>query len=287
MPSFLGSSTAFVGETYTTPGGYQISGDDLLSTVATVSFSHSDRNAGQAMSKAADARIAWGGREAVTAVEAYPAKYDCEDIILGPKLSFSVVANEALFDERKTKKLARKVAVDASVFDQTGCASTHNVFVERGGQISPAKFASFLADGMSKTAKQMPKGKMSPEEFAAIHSARGIYDFKGTVYGDADSVWTVLYDDELQMNQPVYSRVVFVHAVDDIMDVLSFVTEDVQTIGVAASANKAIAFANAASAKGAARFPVCGRMLNFESPWDGIFIMDRLVRWNTLGGPLV
>jgi hypothetical protein len=27
-------------------------------------------------------------------------------------------------------------------------------------------------------------------------------------------------------------------------------------------------------------------MLNFEMPWDGIVLIDRLVRWNTLLGPL-
>jgi len=28
-------------------------------------------------------------------------------------------------------------------------------------------------------------------------------------------------------------------------------------------------------------------MLNFEMPWDGIILIDRLIRWNTLAGPLV
>ena len=70
-------------------------------------------------------------------------------------------------------------------------------------------------------------------------------------------------------------------------DVLPFISDDVQTIGLAATGRKATEFATRASERGAIRFPVPGRMLNFESPWDGMFIMDRLVRWNTLGGPLV
>lgn len=37
----------------------------------------------------------------------------------------------------------------------------------------------------------------------------------------------------------------------------------------------------------AVRFPQIGRMLNFEMPWDGIVLIDRLVKWNTLMGPLV
>lgn len=279
--------SAFAGETYTTPGGYSISGDDLLSTIALVFFNHQDKKAGCTMSEMADVRIAWGGSEAVSTISSFPSKYDCENIIMGPKLSMTVVSNEVLADERKAKKLARKIAVDASVFDQTGCASTHNVFVEKGGEISPSDFARYLGEGMSKVAKQIPKESMSPEELAAVHSARGIYDFKGIVYGDNDSVWTVLYDEDTELRKPVYSRVVFVHSIDSLDDALQFVSDDIQTIGLAAKGEKAMTFASEAAMRGAIRFPVCGKMLNFESPWDGMYIMDRMVRWNTLGGPLV
>ena len=285
--AFQSLLSMFAGETYSTPGGFVVSGNDLLSTVALVSFDHDDKKAGHKMSKMADVRIAWGGSEAVTAVSEFPSQYGCEDIIMGPKLSMSVVSNDAVGDRRKAKKLARKIAIDASVFDQTGCASTHNVFVEKGAAVSPADFAQLLADGMSKAAKQIPKGMMAPEEYAAVHCARGIFDFKGKVYGDDGDVWTVIYDEELELNKPVYSRVVFVHALDKLGDVLRFITDDIQTIGLAANGAKAMGFATEAAKLGAVRFPACGKMLNFESPWDGVFIMDRLVRWNTLAGPLV
>ena len=285
--AFVNLLKAFEGEIYTTPGGHEIKGNDLLRTIGVVYFNHSDTKAGKKMSRLADARIAWGGAESVSAVTSYPSKYDCVDIIMGPKLSFSVLGKESLSDERSAKKLARKVAVDASVFDQTGCASTHNVFVEKGGTIEPEKFAELLAESMDKVSKQLPKGQMSSEEIAAIHSARGIYDFKGKVYGDDDSIWTVLYSDEVELNKPVYSRVVFVHPVDNLDDVLQFINEDIQTIGLASKGEKAVNFALNAADKGAIRFPDCGKMLNFEVPWDGMFIIDRLVKWNTMGGPLV
>lgn len=279
--------TAFKGEKYITPGGYVISGDDLLKTIAVVYYEHTEQELGKLMSAEADVRVAWGGKDAVTTVVNYPSKYACEDIIMGPKLSFAVISKEAISDERKVKKLARRVAVDASVFDQTGCASAHNVFVEKGGKISPKQFAEYLAEGMRKTALQIPKGVMSAEQISAIHSIRGVYDFKGIVYGDLDAVWTVLYSDYQEINRPVYSRVVFVQPVDDLMDTLEYIDENIQTIGLAADGNKAIHYALAAADKGAMRFPVCGRMLNFDSPWDGMYLTDRFVRWVTLGGPLI
>lgn len=277
---------AFEGETFTTKGGYTIKGDDLLKTIALVYFDHGNDELGKLMSMNADARIAWGGRDAVTTVATYPSRFDCDDIIMGPKLSFSVVAKEELKDEHTVKKLARKIAVDASVFDQTGCASTHNLFVEKGGNISPEQMVDYLAEGMKKVAVQIPKAPMSPEQVSAIHSIRGVYDFKGKVAGSEDSTWTVLYSEDSSLCSPVYSRVLFIHPVENIKDVLPYVNDDIQTIGMAAHGKKALDFAVKAAERGAIRFPDCGKMLNFESPWDGMFIMERLVRWNTLGGPL-
>ena len=284
---FASLLSSFQGEVYTTHGGYTITGDDLLKTLAIVYFEHSEHQLGKYMSRSANVRVAWGGREAVTTVANYPARYDCENIIMGPKLSFAVVGNESLADEHKVQKLARRLAVDASVFDQTGCASVHNVFVERNGLITPEEFARYLAEGMKKVAVQIPKEHESAEQIAAIHSIRGIYDFKGTVYGDADTIWSVLYSDDCELCKPVYSRVVFVHPVDHISDTLQFINEDIQTIALAAEGEKAINYASCAAERGALRFPVCGRMLNFDSPWDGIYLTDRLVKWVTLGGPVV
>ena len=52
------------------------------------------------------------------------------------------------------------------------------------------------------------------------------------------------------------------------------------------SREKALKFASEATRRGVMRLPLIGRMLNFEMPWDGIFLIDRLVKWNTLLGPL-
>ncbi|MBO7484705.1 MAG: hypothetical protein J6T84_01420 [Spirochaetaceae bacterium] len=278
---------AFEDEEFTTKGGYTIRGNDLLKTIALVYYNHTNDELGKIMSLNANARIAWGGRDAVMTVAGYPSRFDCDDIIMGPKLSFSVVAKEELDNEHAAKKLARKIAVDASVFDQTGCASTHNLFVEKGGVINPEVFIEYLAEGMKKASIQIPKSEMTPEQVSAVHSIRCVYDFKGKVIASEDLTWTILYSEYTTLCSPVYSRVLFVHPVDSINDVLPYVDDNIQTIGMAAHGKKALDFAIRAAEKGAMRFPDCGKMLNFESPWDGMFIMERLVRWNTLGGPLV
>ena len=276
----------FKGVEYTTGDGHTIKGDDLLKTIAVVYFSRYADHLGEEMSKQADVRIAWGGRESVETVSGYPARYDAETVIFGPKLSYSVIAKEELASVQEAKKLARKVSVDVSVFDQTGCASPHNLYVEEGGEVSPEEFIDILGDSMQKTELQIPKPLMSPEQVSQIHSIRGVYDFKGTVKGSETMSWTLLLDDLDEIDKPVYSRVLFVHKVKSIMDSLKYIDENTQTIGVAAPTEKALQFATEATKRGVMRLPLIGRMLNFEMPWDGIFLFDRLVKWNTYGGPL-
>ena len=276
----------FKGVTYTTADGYTIRGDDLLKTISLVYFGRNALKLGEEMSKSADVRIAWGGREAVEAVTSYPAKYNAETVIFGPKLSFSVIAKEELSSPQAAKKLARKVSVDVSVFDQHGCASPHNLYIEEGGNVSPEEFCDLLGISMMKTERQIPKPAMSPEQVTQIHSIRDVYDFKGFVKESDTMSWTILLDDMDEIDRPVYSRVLFTHKVKSIFDSLKFIDENIQTIGIAAPTDKALAFATEATKRGVARLPFIGRMLNFEMPWDGVFLFDHLVRWNTYGGPL-
>lgn len=276
----------FEGVTYTSPEGYTIKGGDVLKTISLIYFPHNADAIGKEMSQQADVRIAWGGETAVTTVANYPSRIGCETVIFGPKLSCAVIAKEILTDEHSAKKLARRVSVDVSVFDQTGCASPHNLFIERGGSVSPERFAEILADCMKRTEIQIPKPAVSVEEISAIHSIRGVYDFKGKVIGSPTMTWTLLLDDNIELAAPVYSRTLFIHEVDNLMNVIPLLTGDIQSIGVEAPHDKAVAFAAAANCRGVVRCPQIGRMLNFEMPWDGIFLFDRLVRWNTLGGPL-
>ena len=276
----------FKGVTYTTEEGHAITGDDLLKTIAVIYFNRNADKFGEEMSKQADVRIAWGGRESVETVSNYPARYDAETVIFGPKLSYSVIAKEELASVQEAKKLARRVSVDVSVFDQTGCASPHNLYVEEGGVVSPEEFIGIIGDSMQKTELQIPKPQMSPEQVSQIHSIRGVYDFKGSVKGSDTMSWTLLLDDLDEIDKPVYSRVLFVHKVKSIFDSLKYIDDNTQTIGIAAPTEKALAFATEATKRGVMRLPLIGRMLNFEMPWDGIFLFDRLVKWNTYGGPL-
>lgn len=282
VPALLRS---FSGEEYMSPGGEVIRGDDLLRTVLVVYFSRDNKGASEILSAEADIRVAWGGRDAVCSVANLPKKYQAVDIIFGPRLSFMVVGREMLKNDRRFKKLVRKAALDSSVFDQTACASPHTIFVEKGGEVSPAEFAEMLAGQMEKTSVRIPPAPVDALTRAAIESKRVMYDFIGDVWRSSDVSWTVLYDEMVSLAPPTFGRVITVRGVDDVFDTAPLVDGNIQTIGLALTGRRRLDYASMAADKGAERFPDVGSMTHFEDPWDGLFVLQRCVRWVSLGGP--
>ena len=269
------------------PDGRILSGDDVLETVAVVYFPGHDTEASSVMSSNADVRLAWGGKEAIESILNQPKRYGTEDLIFGPKLSYMVIGREMLASERSLRKLARQAATDSSVFDQYACASPHTIFVEKGGAFTPKAFAECLAAEMAKASVRIPKGPVDAGTAAKVESVRMRYEFTGELWRSSGTEWTVLYDDawESGLAEPCYSRVITVRAVEDVMRAAEFAHSGIQTVGTSLAGGRKLAFAAEAARRGVERFPDIGRMTFFDSPWDGVFPMDRLVKWVTLGGP--
>ena len=198
------------------------------------------------------------------------------------------IGKEMLSKEANLQKLFRRVATDASVFDQYACASPHTIFVEKGGDISPEDFAMNLAEHMEKTSKRIPKEAADAGTAGNVNSMRMLYEFTEEVWSSDDTTWTVLFDSKGSdgLVDPTYSRVITVRAIEDIMESANFANPDIQTIGLGLSPDRKSMYANIAAENGASRFPDIGRMTHFDSPWDGMFLISRLVRFVSLEGPL-
>ena len=119
-----------------------------------------------------------------------------------------------------------------------------------------------------------------------IRSKIAEYGFIGESWNDRHLRWTVLFDEGTDLVEPTYQRVITVKAVDNVFDVIGSVHEDIQTVGLAMHGEKKLQFANEILMQGAMRCPDVGYMTHFDSPWDGLFALDRLVRWVSLGGPI-
>jgi len=77
---------------------------------------------------------------------------------------------------------------------------------------------------------------------------------------------------------PSYGRTLFVRPVDNVLDVAAFCSVNTQTAGLALGERR-FAVAEALTARGVERCPEVGRMSLYDAPWDGLYPMDRMVRW--------
>jgi hypothetical protein len=264
---------------YTNPAGEKRTGRILTDATAVVYCDRDDQNASQELSTAADIRVAWGGREAVEAIVNLPRRYGTEDIVFGPKLSCAIVGAERLAEAETARKTAAAIAADASAFDQQGCNSPHTVFVERDGAIAPAEFARLLGEAMDTESRRAPLADINPAAAMNALAVRTEYAMRGEVHHSRGIQWAVVYsDDDKGLADPSYVRTVFVRSVADVFDVVAYCSPQTQTVGLAVD-DRSESLADALTSRGVERCPSVGAMRIYDAPWDGLFAMDRMVRW--------
>ena len=87
------------------------------------------------------------------------------------------VGKESFENERLTKKLIRKAAIDNLI----KIASPHTIFVEEGGKVNPKEFAERLAAEMGKAVNRIPVGEFDSKHDQMIQLKRKVYEFIGDV----------------------------------------------------------------------------------------------------------
>ena len=78
---------------------------------------------------------------------------------------------------------------------------------------------------------------------------------------------------------PLYNRSIYLKLIDSIEDVPNYFPSGVQTIGIAVSGKYKKSFIEKAINNGALRFTEIGKMGIYDSPWDGILSINRMVKW--------
>nr|MDO8110717.1 acyl-CoA reductase [Candidatus Sigynarchaeota archaeon] len=260
-----------------------LSGAELLKSVGILYYDKYDTKANEELSDIADVRIVWGGEEAVKAITGLPRRAHCEDIVFGPKYSFAVFDAGAI-KSADFQRALRFLASDVFLFDQAACTSPHVVFFERGAR-PVSEIGQLLAEEFKKLAKRFPKTDVDQFIMTRIINARAEHalDPDSAVICPTENDWTILINKKLQLEEPIESRTVFVKEVASIMDVLPLITKKIQTIGCAVEDKaKLIGFADGATFRGVARCVNVGQMHLFDSPWDGMLLLSRLVNWVTL-----
>jgi hypothetical protein len=212
------------------------------------------------------------------------------------KLSFITISREYL-KRGIANKIAELVSLDVSAWDQQGCFSPQEIFVETGGEIKPRRFAELLAKEMMKTTQAFPKGKRSGN--INVLDAYHRY-FKKKIVGEPIEIfspeshdWLVVYDESNHNFEPSdLFRTIKVKPVTNIMDVVEIVKpikDFLQTIGVAIPLDRLIPFADAMGRLGASNIRVVGSMTFPKpwEPWDGKMPIEELlersdIRWTSI-----
>ncbi len=250
-------------------------GAGIARETVVVSFPTDHADAHRIMSEAADVRIAWGGREAVTAVRSLPVPWECEDIVFGPRASLAVI-DPAAIDPKGIGRLA----VDTAVFDQLACSSPQCIFVRAGRDSERFKrFRDDFSRAFADAANNYPRHPLDFSETYTIglDRARALLE-GGEIARDDGTSWTVAVLDTPNDSVQCANRFVQLIPFESFSEVYPLIPLNVQTVVTQLAADDLAEFTEQAAHFGVCRFPKPGEGNNFENPWDGVGLVSRLCR---------
>jgi len=261
--------------------GKKYQGSTLLERTYVVHFPSTHRALNESMSLAADARVVWGGPEAVRAVTSYPRLEHCEDVVFGPKFSLGVI-DQAIMEDRVARPEALAAfARQAVMFEQAACSSPQIIFVE-APNMDMEELGDLVENEMKKVCGRFPKRAIEQFTSSQIIRTRANYGLRmeTSVRASVDLTYTILLEKGAFLREALQSRTLYVMIVKNLKDILPLLSPKIQTIGVAiADASERSAFNEAAALRGVARCVNPMLMNIYETPWDGLLPVNRLVRW--------
>ncbi|AGK98754.1 acyl-CoA reductase [Clostridium pasteurianum] len=259
------------------------SSQDILKNISLVYFPSEDEFLNKSMSITADSRIIWGGKEAVDHITSLPKKTTCKDIVFGPKYSFAVFDKAAVESDRCYAYMD-KLVMDVILFRQKACSSPQVLFVEKSN-IALDDVVKILKKSFEKVGRRY-KNILDEAQCARIINERGIYSLSldKDICCSKGLEYTILINDDIKLEEPVGGNCIFVKQIDSIFDIDDLITHRIQTIGYAIEdKSKVLKFADIVTIYGVGRVVNIGSMNIYDSPWDGCFMINELVRWCNLG----
>jgi len=257
----------------------------LLNRIFLASFDHSRTDAQEAMARAVDGAMIWGGEEAVSQVRALPFPHWARVVVFGPRLSVAAMDSATWGDSQERKAWCLRIARDVWQFDQAACSSPQTLFLERNGASDPAEFVEELKRAFAEENRAHPRQAIEPALTSSICRARASWlldDLAHHAHFPASADWTILEGAGSQIPEPTQGRTLSVLVTDDLQQAICSFDGTVQTLGLAVKdREREEKLAEAAGRHGVDRVVRLGQMHVFGSPWDGMDLvrpMTRLVR---------
>ncbi|MDN4066461.1 acyl-CoA reductase [Paenibacillus vini] len=251
----------------------------MAEAVSVFSFPGEWEEPNAAMAAHCDVRIAWGGQEAVRSVAGLKGKDESNTLIFGPKYSCSVI-DPLLMSEQDWISLAR----DTVLFQQLACSSPHAVIV-KGRANEVREIASQLENAFNKIThlpyyEPLEAGesvKLLEYRAAALINGEKIKSSRGTE-------WTIHTHERLQPLSGQGMRIIHVYPCDHWNELVKYLPSSIQTISHRLDAYSFDALVHASKYSGVSRFVSVGNAHTYDIPWDGMLVLDQLVRWIRVDG---
>lgn len=260
----------------------------LADVLAVVWWRGGDEAQERALLAEADVVLAYGGNGALEPLK-QRVPVTTRFLPHGHKLSVGLVSATAL-TVRQAQAVVRQAALDVARWDQQGCYSPQQFYVERGGRVSPREWAQMLTAELAALQHKFARRALPLDEAATVAAWRQTQEMRSLqatgveMLGDASAPCGVVYADTVQDLSPcALNRTVQVVAVDRLDDVLPRLAEQrayLQTVGLAASPEVLFHIAPRLGAAGVTRICAIGAMTAPQAGWhhDGGFSLLDLVR---------
>jgi len=250
--------------------------------VALTFFDHDSTEMHEAMARAVDGAMIWGGEDAVTAVRKLPFHASARLVVFGPRLSVAAMDSASWTDSKERRAWCQRIARDVWQFDQQACSSPQTLFLERHAEHDPAAFVADLKRAFDEENRAHPRRQIEPALTSAICRARAswlVNDETNQAWFPQSPDWTILLGQGSEIPKPTQGRTLTVLLTEDLAEVISRFDGTVQTLGLAfKDKSREESIAQIAGFHGVDRVVRIGQMHTFGSPWDGSDLVRPMVR---------
>jgi hypothetical protein len=245
-------------------------------------FDHGRRDLQEAMARAVDGAMIWGGAEAVQQVRGLPFPHWARLAVFGPRISVAAMDADSWCSRQEREAWCRRIARDVWQFDQQACSSPQVLFLERKAGQSCDEFVQLLKAAFETENRLRPRQAIPAGLTTAICQARASWlldDVAHRALFPSAPDWTLLVGSGSEIPSPTQGKTLSVLEVDDLLEAIEKLDGNVQTLGLAmAEAGREARVASEAARRGVDRIVKLGRMHVFAPPWDGVDLIRPMVR---------
>jgi hypothetical protein len=254
----------------------------LTRRIFMAAFGHDRLDLHEAMARVVDGAMIWGGQEAVLQVRSLPFPHWARMAVFGPRISVAAMDAGAWSNPDEQKTWCLRMARDVWQFDQQACSSPQVLYLERKAGQSTDQFLANLQRAFETENQAHPRRTIPAALTSTISRVRASWllaDVSHRAVFPMGPDWTLLIGSGSDLPQPVQGKTLTVLEVDDLMDVVSKLDGNVQTLGLGVDdGEKEKELAQLAGQRGVDRIVKLGRMHTFVPPWDGMDLIRPMVR---------